>query len=230
MTQAATIDYPRSVVLGVTAIRDLVYSAASGTTQASVSAPSASTLLRTGPNVLVAEHTEATLVGLRVACVSGNGESTNVVAGINLGVIAESAAVLLDSNWTAVDAAAAWTMAVGRGGTWVGWENCGVKPEGTPSPSSRFKPQSDGSYVEDIYDGNPSTTFNIITRSVSATAVAAMLSDDGRVTTEDPTRPLRVTLRAYRDLSGNTIFIEVGTPIPGAPAAARGFIALYVWT
>ena len=92
-------------------------------------------------------------------CVSGRGDSTNVVEGVNLGVIAESAAVLPDDTWNAIDAADAWASVVAqRTGLW-GWENCGVKPEGLPSPSSRRVPTAEGGFDEDVYDGNRATTF-----------------------------------------------------------------------
>lgn len=223
---ATTIDYPRSVVLGLTAVQDVVYASAVGAVPASVTVPSASTLLRVGASAVVAEHVEGTLAGLRVVCASGNGQSTNVVTGINPGVLAKSAAVLLDTGWTATDATAAWTAATSRGGAWVGWENCGVKPEGSPSPSSRLTPRPDGGYGEDVFDGNPGTTYNVVTRGVAATVVAAMLSDAGYASVEDPARPLRLRLRAYRDGSGNTIFVEIGDPVPGA----QGFVAPYFWT
>lgn len=225
-----TVDYPRSVVLGAAAPQDVVYTPVAGTAPASVTVTSASTLLRAGANPVVAEHVEGTLAGLRVVCASGNGQSTNVVTAINLGVLAKSAALLLDGNWTAVDATAAWSAATTRGGSWVGWENCGVKPEGSPSASSRLTPQADRGYSEDVYDGNPGTTFNVVTRRVASAVVAAMLSDAGYLTVDDPVRPLRLTLRAFRDGAGNTIFIETGDPAPGAPGATQGFVAPYFWS
>jgi len=223
----ATIDYPHSVALGLAAPADLVYAAAVGTAAATVTGPNAATLLPAGTTALLAEHSDPRLPGLRVACVSGNGDSTNVVAGINLGVIAESAAVLLDARWSAVDPAQAWSAAVASGAAWSGWENCGVKPEGAPSPSSRLVPEADGGYSEDVYDGNPSTTFNVVRRQVAPAEVDAMLSPAGGMNAEDSQRPLQLTLRAYGDAGGHTVFIEIGVPAAGAPAAARGFIALY---
>lgn len=222
-------DYPRSIVLGAATAQDAVYSPAAGATLASVSVTAASTLLRAGANAVVAEHVEGALAGLRVVCASGNGQSTNVITGINPGVLAKSAALLLDASWTATDATAAWTAATTRGGTWVGWENCGVKPEGLPSPSSRVTPQADRGYSEDVYDGNPGTTFNVVTRRIAPAVVAAMLSDAGYLTVDDPVRPLRLALRAYRDGAGNTIFVETGDPAPGAPAATQGFVSPYLW-
>jgi len=224
----AEIDYPNSIVVGASAPQALVYHPAVGAMPAMVSAGSASGLLAAGNTAVLAEHVEATLPGLRVVCVSGRGESTGVISAINLGVIAESAAVLLDARWGATDAGLAWAGAVTRGKGWLGWENCGVKPEGAPSPSSRLVPAADGGYAEDIFDGNPGTTFNTISTTATAASVAAMLSAAGRLAPDDPLRPLQLTLRAYADNSGHTVFVETGTPVPGAPAAARGFVALYV--
>ena len=220
------VDYPSSVVPGPAA-QSLRYTPGSGTALASVSAAAASPLLPAGTTPLIAEHLDARLPGLRVACISGHGDSTNVVSGINLGVIAESAAVLLDTRWKPVDAAAAWAMAVAQGSSWSGWENCGVKPEGSPSPSSTLLPTPDGGYAEDVYDGNPGTTFNVVSQRFSSSDVAAMLGA-GLATRNDPQRPLRLTLGAYTDGAGHTIFIESGVAASGAAASVRGFIALYL--
>ena len=227
---STTTDYPASVVLGLSGPQDAVYTPSSGATPASVAVTTASALLRVGSNTIVAEHVETTLAGLRVVCVSGNGQTTNVVTGINPGVLAKSAAVLLSANWSAVDATTAYTAAIARGGSWTGWENCGVKPEGSPSPSSRLTPRADGGYGEDVYDGNPGTTYNVITRSVPPAVVSAMLTDAGYATVDDPARPLRLRLRAYRDGSGDTIFIETGDPVANAPSGTQGFIAPYFRT
>jgi hypothetical protein len=225
---ATTIAYPQSVVLGAPAPQALLYVASQGSQPASVTATAASPLLAAGPTPLLAEHLEAGLPGLRVACVSGRGDSTNVISNINLGVISESAAVLLDGGWRPVDAAVAWSRAVASGAAWLGWENCGVKPEGPPSPSSRLVPGADGGYAEDVYDGNPGTTFNVVRRVVSSADTAALLSAAGLANLDDPLRPLQLTLRAFSDAAGQIVFIEMGTPLAGAPVSARGFIALYV--
>ena len=223
-----TTDYPHSVVLGLTGEQTLDYSPGLGTNAATVEASTGSALLPAGATPLVAEHTEPTLPGVRVACVSGHGDSTNVITGINDGVIAQSAAVLFDARWVSVDTATAFAAVAASGKTLVGWENCGVKPEGPPSPSSRLTPQRSGGYVEDVYDGNPSTTFNVIRRDVTAAELMGLLSAQGFLTSEDPLRPLRVTLQAHEDDAGRTVFVEIGTPAATAPAATRGFIALYV--
>lgn len=223
----ATTTYPNSVVVGAPVAQSLVYTAATAGMQATVTTTVASPLLTIGATLVLAEHVDGSLPGLRVVCVSGHGETTNVVSGIDLGVIAESAAVLLDADWHAVEATAAWTAAVAGGGAWLGWVNCGVKPEGAPSPSSRLVPTAGGGYVEDVYDGNPGTTFQAIRRNVAATDVAAMLAPGGLLALDDPLRPLQLFLRAYADAAGHVVFVESGTPAIGAPPSARGFVSFY---
>jgi hypothetical protein len=220
--------YAHSVVPGASAPQSIVYRPAAGVSQATVTTTSASALLATGTTPVLAEHVEAQLAGMRVVCVSGFGASTNVVADVNIGVVAESAAVLLDAGWEAIDAGAAWRDAVASGGAWLGWENCGVKPEGLPSPSSRLVPTPSGGYEEDVFDGNPGTTFQTIHRSVAGADVAAMLSASGLLALDDPKRPLQLTLRAYADAAGHRLLVESGIPASGAAASARGFVALYV--
>jgi hypothetical protein len=227
-TTAATTTYANSIVVGATAPRSVMYTAAASPGQATVTSTEGSPLLPPGTTPVVAEHVDASLPGLRVVCVSGRGETTNVVANVNLGVIAESAAVLLDTGWHAVDATAAWSAVVASGGAWLGWENCGVKPEGAPSPSSRFVPTAAGGYAEDVFDGNPGTTFQAIRRNVTPADVAAMLSSNGLLALDDPLRPLQLLLRAYADGAGQVVLVETGAPASGALASARGFVALYV--
>jgi hypothetical protein len=224
----AATTYAHSVVLAASAPQSIVYRAAAGASQATVSTTSAAPLLPLGTTPVLAEHVEPGLSGLRVVCISGRGESTNVVSDINLGVIAESAAVLLDTTWNATDAAAAWSAAAASGSAWSGWENCGAKPEGLPSPSSRLVSTAVGGYAEDVFDGNPGTTFQAIRRNVTATDVTAMLSATGLVATSDPVRPLLLMLRAYADVAGHVVFVETGLPTTGAAPSTRGFVALYV--
>ena len=220
--------YAHSIVLGSASLQSIAYRPASGTVQATVTTSAASQLLPVGTTAVLAEHVEPQLPGLRVVCVSGFGGSTNVVENINPGVIAESAAVLLDSGWNPIDASAAWNSAVASGAAWLGWENCGVKPEGAPSPSSRLVPTGDGGYVEDVYDGNPGTTFQAIHEVVAPSQVAAMLSPAGLLSVDDPQRPLQITLRAYEDGAAHRVFIETGLPATGAASSVRGFIAVYL--
>jgi hypothetical protein len=228
-TTPSTTTYENSIVVGATSPQTLVYTAAAtAAAQATVTSTVGSPLLPLGTTPVLAEHVDASLPGLRVVCVSGRGESTGVVTRIDLGVIAESAAVLFDARWHGVDSTAAWAAAVASGNAWSGWENCGVKPEGAPSPSSRLVPTAAGGYAEDVYDGNPGTTFQAIRRNVAPADVTAMLSPAGLLAVDDPLRPLQLRLRAYADAAGHVVFVETGAPASGAPASALGFVALYV--
>ena len=89
-------------------------------------------------------------------------------------------------------------------------------------------PTTAGGYVEDIFDGNPGTTFQVIRRTVAPSDVAAMLSPAGLLALDDLERPLQVTLRAYADGAGHRVLVQSGVPAVGAASSARGFIALYV--
>ena len=226
---AGPVAYAHSVALGSWQAQPIGYTAAAAATPATVTSTGASALLSAGSTALVAVHVEPTLAGLLEVCVSGNGESTNVVAPINLGVIAQSAAVLLDASWSPVaDSSVAWATLTARQAVLTGWENCGVKPEGAPSPSSRLSAQAGGGYAEDVYDGNPGTTYNVISQSVSAAQMDAMLSAGGYATSADPTRPLQLFWRFYADGAGHLLAIEMGLPRAGAPATLKGFVELYV--
>ena len=226
---ATPTEYAHSVPLGSWVGQSIDYIAGQSTTPAEVTSSTASALLPTGSTALVAEHVEASLPGVREVCVSGHGESTNVIAPINLGVIAQSAAVLLDAGWNPVgNRAGAWAAIAQRRAVLSGWENCGVKPEGAPSPSSLLTAQTDGGYAEDVYDGNPATTFNVISHAVPAAQMAAMLSDSGYPTSGDPARPMQLYWRIYGNGAGRQLLIEMGLPSAGAPPSLKGFIALYV--
>lgn len=225
---ASTTLYANSVVLGSATPQSIVYLPASGASQATVTTSLASTLLPLGTTAVLAEHVEPGLAGLREICVSGHGDSTNIVENINLGVVTESAAILMDASWSATDSTAAWAGAVANAGAFSGWQNCGAKPEGLPSRSSRLVPTPAGGYAEDVYDGNPGTNFNILRYNAAAADVAAMLAPAGLLSQNDPNRPLQLTLRAYGDGAGHVVFVESGRPAAGAPASTRGFVAVYV--
>lgn len=221
--------YANSVALGSWTGQSITYTAGAASVPAEVTSSIASALLPQGAATLVAQHEESLLPGVLEVCVSGNGESTNVVAPINLGVVAQSAAVLLDAGWSPVpDSATAWAAMAQRQAVVIGWENCGVKPEGAPSASSRLTVRPDGSYTEDVYDGNPGTTYNVISQVVSATQMSAMLSAAGWATAADPTRPMQLYWRVFVDGAGRQLLIEMGVPRSTAPPSFKGFIALYV--
>jgi hypothetical protein len=224
----SAVTYASSIVVGSLTAQSVDYTApatgAGASASAYVSVTAASTLLSVGRNTLVAEHLDASLPGTREVCVSGRGESTNVVAPINLGVIAQSAAVLLDTSWSPVaDQTAAWASIAATGLELSGWQNCGVKPEGLPSRSSALRPQSGGGYIEDVYDGNPGTTFNVVTQNVPASQVAAMLSSTGFAAVDGLQNPVRLYWRLYANGAGRQLLIESGIPASGA----AGFVAAY---
>ena len=225
----STTTYANSVALGSWTAQSIAYTAGVASAPAEVTTAIASALLPQGAATLVAQHEESSLPGVLEVCVSGNGESTNVVAPINLGVVAQSAAVLLDAGWSPVpDSAAAWAAIAQRQEVLIGWENCGVKPEGAPSASSRLTVRTDGSYSEDVYDGNPGTTYNVISQTVTATQMSAMLGVTGWATTADPTRPMQIYWRVFADGASRQLLIEMGVPRSTAPPSLKGFIALYV--
>lgn len=225
----STLTYANSVALGSWTAQSIVYTAGVAPAPAEVTAGIASALLPKGAATLVGQHEESSLPSVLEVCVSGNGESTNVVAPINLGVVSQSAAVLLDAGWNPVpDSTAAWAAMAQRQAVLIGWENCGVKPEGAPSASSRLTVRPDGGYSEDVYDGNPGTTYNVISQTVSATQMSAMLGATGWATTADPTRPMQLYWRVFADGAARQLLIEMGVPRSTAQPSVKGFIALYV--
>lgn len=228
VSQTDTVRYPNSLVLGLSGPQNVSYVGAEGALSSTVSVATGSALLKIGSTVVIAEHRERELSDLNLVCVSGDGESTNVVTQINLGVVSVSAAVLMGTAWKPIDSAAAWGRAVTAGTAWSGWENCGVKPEGLPSRSSQLVPTAEGGYGEDVFNGNPATTFLSIRRAVTPAAVVALLSEAGQANSDVPSRPLVIKLRAYGDGAGHTVFIQTGVPAVNAPAAVKGFIGLYV--
>lgn len=222
---AASLVYPRSVVLGSLAAQPLDLREAAPPAATVLVAPAASALLVAGSNPLSALYRNASAPGALVACVSAPAGSTGLVGGINLGVNIKSAAVLLDDSWRDAGAGALPALAA-RGAIFDGWENCGEKPEGRPSPASTRTLLSDGSLRDDIYDGNPSTNLNIITITTSAAGLAAMLSAQGYATSASSGAAYTVWLRAYRNDGGSIVLIEQGLPVSGA--ASQGYLAMYL--
>lgn len=82
-------------------------------------------------------------------------------------------------------------------------------------------------YGEDIVIGNPGTNFSTEHLEISSSSAADM-RHSGAPTTEGPLRPLRITWRVFTDGGGNTVRVERGEPIAGAPGGTRGFITLFV--
>ena len=70
-----------------------------------------------------------------------------------------------------------WTTLGASGAVFDGWENCGAKAEGAPSPSSTLTVNADGSFSDNVFDGNPSTTVTTVNQSF--TAAQAAFPDEG---------------------------------------------------
>ena len=222
---AASVAYPRSVVLGSLAAQplELREAAPPAATVLVASAPSA--LLVAGSNPLSSLYRSAAVPGALIACVSAPTSSTGLASGINLGVNLKSAAVLLDNRWSEAGADALSSLAA-AGAVFDGWENCGEKPEGRPSPASTRTLLANGGMRDDIYDGNPSTNLNIITINSSAAQLAAMLSAQGYAATSMSGMAYTVWLRVYRNGSGAILLVEQGLPVSGP--ATQGFLAMYL--
>lgn len=219
-TGIASAAYMRSVVLGSLAEQPLELR---GDTV--LVASSASALLVAGSNALSSLYRNSAAPGALVACVSTPTRSTGLVSGINLNVNIKSAAVLLDSSWSAAGANALSALSA-AGAVFNGWENCGEKPEGRPSPASIRTLLPDGGIRDDIYDGNPSTNLNIFTLNYSATQLGAMLSAQGYAAIASSGAAYTVWLRAYRNGSGAIVLVEAGLPV-SAPAT-QGYLSMYL--
>lgn len=222
---AAAVAYPRSVVLGSLAAQPLELREAAPPAATVLVAPAASALLVAGGNPLSSLYRNPGVPGALVACVSAPTSSTGLVGGINLGVNIKSAAVLLDDSWGEAGADALSALAA-RGAVFDGWENCGEKPEGRPSPASTRTLLPNGGMRDDIYDGNPSTNLNIITVNTGAAQLAAMLSAQGHAAIAMSGAAYTVWLRVYRNGSGGILLIEQGLPVSGP--ATQGFLSMYL--
>lgn len=221
-TGATSVAYPGSIVLGSLAAQPLELREAPPPAATVLVAPAASALLAAGNNPVSSVYRSVTTPGALIACVSAPTSSTGLVSGINLGVNIKSAAVLLDKGWT--DAGVNALPAAGA--VFAGWENCGEKPEGRPSPASKRTLLTDGSLRDDIYDGNPSTNLNIITVRTSAAGLAAMSSSGGYAATSTSGVAYTVWLRVYRNSSGGMLMVEQGLPVSGP--AAPGYLSMYL--
>jgi hypothetical protein len=217
--------YRRSVVLGSLAAQPLDLREAAPPAATVLVAPAASALLVAGSNPLSSLYRNAAMPGALIACVSAPTSSTGLVSGINLGVNLKSAAVLLDDSWSEAGADALHALAA-AGAVFNGWENCGEKPEGRPSPASTRTLLADGGMRDDIYDGNPSTNLNIITINTGPAQLAAMLSAQGHAATATSGTTYTIWLRVYRNGSGGILLIEQGLPV-SAPAT-QGFLSMYL--
>jgi hypothetical protein len=222
---AGSVNYPQSVVLGSLAAQTLDLREALPPAATVLVAPAASALLVAGSNPLSSLYRSTATPGALIACVSAPTSSTGLVGGINLGVNIKSAAVLLDKNWSEAGANALSSLAA-AGVQFDGWENCGEKPEGRPSPASTRTLLPGGGLRDDIYDGNPSTNLNIITQNISAPQLTAMLSAPGYAAVSSSGVAYTVWLRVYHDASGRVLLVEQGLPVAGL--ATQGYLSMYL--
>lgn len=220
--------YPNSLTLGSVNAVSLSLSAATTTTNAMLTSPVVAPLLTAGDNPLVSTHLAAGVPGAGTACVSAVTDSIGTVAGVNAGVNIKSVAVLLDDTWSVSATPSANWMALGAGGAvFDGWENCGAKAEGAPSPSSTLTVNADGSFSDNVFDGNPSTTVTTINQSFTAAQAASLLSDAGYLDSSQPADPQTIRLKLYHNAAQQTVLVEQGIPASGATARNPGFIAIY---
>jgi hypothetical protein len=198
------------------------------TTNAAIVSPVAAPLVVAGNNPLVSEYLPATFPGAGVACESAPTDSIGTVTGVNAGVNIKSVAVLLDSRWTAsVTPAVNWGALAAAAAIFDDWENCGAKAEGAPSPSSTLMVNADGSFSDNVFNGNPSTTVTIVDQSFTAAQAALMLSDAGYLDAAQVSNPQRIYLRVYQNASKQTLLLEQGVPVSGATNENPGFVAIY---
>jgi hypothetical protein len=224
-TSAASVNYPKSVVLGSLSAQSLDLRETAPPAATVLVAAAASALLTAGSNPLSSLYRGATTAGALIACVSAPTSSTGLLNGINLGVNIKSAAILLDNSWSDAGANALPALAA-AGAVFDGWENCGEKPEGRPSPASTRMLLANGGLRDDVYDGNPSTNLNIITVGTSAAGLMAMLSAQGYAAAASSGAAYTVWLRIYRNGSGGVLLVEQGLPVSGP--GTQGYLSLYL--
>jgi hypothetical protein len=222
------IAYQNSVVLGSTRAVALSVVPATTTANATLESPVAAPLILLGDNALVLLHQQGGYAGAGIACVSANANSVGTVTNVNVGVNVKSVAALLDTTWTAVaNPASTWNNLGASAKVFDGWENCGAKAEGSPSPSSTLTVNADGSFSDNVFDGNPATTVHIVDQGFSATQAAAMLSNSGLLDTSQPANPQIIRLQIYQNGSNQTLLVEQAIPTAGASSSTPGFVAIY---
>ncbi|MFL9916045.1 hypothetical protein PQR75_11760 [Paraburkholderia fungorum] len=220
--------YPDSLTLGSVNAVSLSLSAATTTTNAMLISPVVAPLLTAGNTPLVSTHLATGVPGAGTACVSAVTNSIGTVTGVNAGVNIKSVAALLDHTWSvSATPSANWTALGASGAVFDGWENCGAKAEGAPSPSSTLTVSADGSFSDNVFDGNPSTTVTTINRSFTAAQAAALLSDAGYLDSSQPADPQTIRLKLYHNAAQQTVLVEQGIPASGATDQNPGFIAIY---
>jgi hypothetical protein len=221
--------YQNSLTLGSVAVVSLSLIAATTTANAMLVSPIAAPLLAVGNNTLVSTHLATNVAGAGTACVSAPTNSIGTVTGVNAGVNIKSVAALLDNSWSvSATPSANWTTLGASGAVFDGWENCGAKAEGAPSPSSTLTVNADGSFSDNVFDGNPSTTVTTVNQSFTAAQAASLLSDAGYPDTSHPANPQTIRLRIYHNAAQQTVLVEQGIPASGATNQNPGFVAIYL--
>ena len=220
--------YQNSTTLGSVGAVSLSLIAATTTVNAMLVSPVAAPLLVAGNNALVSTHLATNITGAGTACVSAPTNSIGTVSGVNAGVNIKSVAALLDSTWSVSSTPSAnWTTLGASGAVFDGWENCGAKAEGAPSPSSTLTVNADGSFSDNVFDGNPSTTVTTVNQSFTAAQAASMLSDAGYLDSSQPANPQTIRLRIYHNAAQQTVLVEQSIPASGATNQNPGFVAIY---
>ncbi|MDP9155993.1 MAG: hypothetical protein M3O74_17290 [Pseudomonadota bacterium] len=227
VSPVATV-YQNSLTLGSVAPQSLSFIAATTTANAMIVSPVAAPLLAAGNSPLVSSHFQGGVTGAGIACVSAPTNSIGTVTGVNAGVNIKSVAVLLDGTWTvSTTPAATWTALVSNAATFDGWENCGAKAEGSPSPSSTLIVAADGSFTDNVFNGNPSTTVSIVDQGFTASQAALMLSDAGYLDASQAGNPQVIHLKIYQNATRQTLIVEQGIPSSGATNSNPGYVAIY---
>lgn len=220
--------YSNSLTLGSTAAVSLSLITATTTAPAQLVSPVTAPLLTSGNTTLTSTYLASNAPGAGTACVSAPTNSIGTVVGVNAGVNIKSVAALLNSSWTAsVTPSTNWAALGASGAVFDGWENCGAKAEGAPSPSSTLTVNADGSFSDNVFDGNPSTTVTIVNQSFTVAQSVALLSDAGYVDASQPSNPQIIRLKVYQNAAQQTVLVEQGIPVSGATSQNPGFIAIY---
>ncbi|MGE8159371.1 hypothetical protein ACQKRQ_04330 [Paraburkholderia sp. NPDC080076] len=220
--------YQNSTTLGSVGAVSLSLIAATTTANAMLVSPVAAPLLTAGNNTLVSTHLATNVTGAGTACVSAPTNSIGTVTGVNAGVNIKSVAALLDNGWTvSATPSANWTTLGASSAVFDGWENCGAKAEGAPSPSSTLTVNADGSFSDNVFDGNPSTTVTTVNQSFTAAQAASLLSDAGYLDSSQPANPQTIRLKIYHNAAQQTVLVEQGIPVSGPTSQNPGFVAIY---
>lgn len=222
------VAYANSVLLGSTPAVALSVVPATTTTSPVLVSPVAAPLVMAGNNALVSLYQPTAFAGAGIACVSAAAGSIGTVTGVNAGVNVKSVAALLNNTWTPVtEPMSAWAKLAASAAVFDGWENCGAKAEGGPSPASTLTVNADDSFTDNVFDGNPSTTVRIVDQSFSATQAMQMLSGAGLTDTSNAQNPQVIRLTIYANAASQTLLVEQAIPVSGATNGNPGYVAIY---